>query len=515
MKRFIKHVPLIAWIFMVVALVVLLHPLGREGFFISDDGDWMIIRLSAFFQSLREGQFPVRFIGRLNESFGYPVSNFLYPGYLYIGSILHILGLSFVDSVKAIFGVSIIGGAFFIYGWLRKYFKPLAASGGAVSFIALPYIGFDLYTRGSAGEILAFFALSMALYSIAHSRRTLGALSVGLLIVAHNSLALLFMLCLGMYLLYERKVKEFFVPFVLGFGMSAFFWAPALAERSYTFFETTKIANSQEYFVYLSRFYLIASGLLICGLSMLSWVKHRLVPFFLSIACVSIFLATPASSWLWNMSFLSQLFQFPFRFLSLLAIAVPFLTAAIIEFRPVKYSVAIWSVLALLWMVDLSRTLSTFKPSINEEGYYITNEATTTVQNEYMPRWVSLRQGERSASRIEFYDGQGKISPDVFAQHTFRVSVLATQDSILQINTVYYPGWSVAVDGQKVKIDYSNLFGLMRFPLKAGDHIVDVAFRETPFRFIIDCISIISGVLFLVFAWQQRFKVKVFKKKRT
>lgn len=70
-------------------------PLMRSGFFITDDGEWMIIRLSAFYQSLADGQFPVRFLGRLNNSYGYPVSNFLYPGFLYLGSLLHILGASF------------------------------------------------------------------------------------------------------------------------------------------------------------------------------------------------------------------------------------------------------------------------------------------------------------------------------------------------------------------------------------------------------------------------------------
>ena len=86
-----------------LALGLILFPLVRPGFFVSDDGDWMIIRLSAFFASFREGQFPVRFLGRLNDSYGYPVANFLYPGFLYIGSFLHAMGLSFIDSVKAIF----------------------------------------------------------------------------------------------------------------------------------------------------------------------------------------------------------------------------------------------------------------------------------------------------------------------------------------------------------------------------------------------------------------------------
>src|SRR5260221_3259517 len=109
-------------VILIVACVFMLSPLLRPGFPVTDDGNWMIIRLSAFYQSWREGQFPVRFLGRLNNSYGYPVSNFLYPGYLYIGSVLHVLGLSFQNAVKVIVVGSIIGGAIALFLWLRHFF---------------------------------------------------------------------------------------------------------------------------------------------------------------------------------------------------------------------------------------------------------------------------------------------------------------------------------------------------------------------------------------------------------
>src|SRR3989339_992755 len=137
MKRIQFHHSI--WIFLIIVLVIIvLYPLLKSGFIVTDDGDWMIIRLSAFYQSLREGQFPVRFLGRLNNSYGYPVANFMYPGFLYIGSFLHAMGLSFIDSVKAIFAGSLAGAAFFLYGWLRKYFRPFSSTAGAIGFIFLP-----------------------------------------------------------------------------------------------------------------------------------------------------------------------------------------------------------------------------------------------------------------------------------------------------------------------------------------------------------------------------------------
>jgi hypothetical protein len=507
--------PAWSWIVLVVTLGTLLFPLLQPGFFISDDGDWMIIRLSAFFQSLREGQFPVRFLGRLNESYGYPVANFLYPGYLYIGSVLHALGLPFASSVKAMFILSIGGAALCIYTWLRAYFHPRAATLGTVSFITLPYIGFDLYTRGSVGEILAFFAVALCLVSIAYSRRALFALAMALLILSHNSLALLFMVFLSMYLVYENKWKSFVYPMILGLGLSGFFWGPALLERSFTLLETIQVAQSSEYFLSMKMFYLVASALLICGCALLPWVRNKKIVFFVWWAGVAIFLASPWSSELWQLSIFNKWFQFPFRFLSILAVTIPFLTAAIFEYRPHRYANVMLCLFMLLWGLDTARTLTSFRYIHHPEGFYITNESTTTVHDEYLPKWVSQRPTAREASRIIWYEGKGTITPDVFTRHAFRVVVEAEEDGILQINTVYYPGWGVAVDSKRVAVDYSNPFGLMRIPIQAGRHTVEVAFRETLSRFIIDCITLTSGVLWIVFVFKKESPKKLQRNKKT
>src|SRR5215469_14540665 len=97
-------------------------PLVHHGFFQTDDGEWMVIRLSAFYQALHDGQFPVRFLQRLNFGYGYPVAEFLYPGSFYFGSVLHIIRFGFVNSIKLVFGISFICSAFFTYFWLKRFF---------------------------------------------------------------------------------------------------------------------------------------------------------------------------------------------------------------------------------------------------------------------------------------------------------------------------------------------------------------------------------------------------------
>mgnify|MGYP001558299250 FL=1 len=76
-----KETILILFLLLILTIPVIL-PLLHGGFFQSDDGEWMVIRFSAFHQALRDGQFPVRWLGRLNQEYGYPVANFLYPGFM-------------------------------------------------------------------------------------------------------------------------------------------------------------------------------------------------------------------------------------------------------------------------------------------------------------------------------------------------------------------------------------------------------------------------------------------------
>ena len=106
--------------------------LFHKGFPLTDDGNWMVIRFSAFYETLRSGQFPVRFLMRLNNGYGYPVANFLYPLFMYLGSLIHVLRFSFVDTIKIILGISLVSSSVFCFLWLRKIFDNLASLVGSV-----------------------------------------------------------------------------------------------------------------------------------------------------------------------------------------------------------------------------------------------------------------------------------------------------------------------------------------------------------------------------------------------
>ncbi len=489
---------LVSLVVMVVALGVLLRPLIQSGFYISDDGEWMIIRLSAFYQSLASGQFPVRFLGRLNNSYGYPVANFLYPGFLYIGSILRLMGASFVDTIKIILGASVVGSTIVLFASLRTRFKPLPSVMGALSFIFAPYLLFDLYHRGSVGEVLAIFFFSLAYYAIVRGLGWLLAGAIGLLIISHNTVALIAGVAIFCLILLRKDRLRLLFSFVLGIGMAAFFWLPALAEKRFVRFDAVSVSNPLAYFIGMKDAWLLGIAtvialMLVLGRRMKLEAHDKAV---IGLVSAGFVLSLPLSMFLWQTRIVASLVQFPYRFLVLPTVLGPWVVALAIQ-RLYGMRLALLSgVFVVLWIMVALAQLQKVESVYRPEVYYSTNEATTNVANEYMPVWVSDVPTSRPVETLELMSGDAILSGRTFIGETFTVDIEAKETSIIQINKIYYPGWGVAIDGSLVPIDYRNALGVMRVTVPQGTHKLVAAFRETPLRFAADIVSVISVLSF-------------------
>lgn len=484
---------------LILGSLVVLFPVLKPGFLITDDGGWMVVRLSAFFQSLREGQFPVRLLGRLNQSYGYPVANFLYPGFLYIGSMLHGFGLSFQASVEAIVIGSVITGVVFTFFWLRKRFSNTAGFTGAVVYLLLPYLLYDIFRRGSIGEILAIGLVPVAMFAVESKHKWLLAPAVALLAVSHNTLAAFFIPLILIYICI-KKYWHLLLHFILGVGMSLFFWLPALFERMYVAFDTTTISNPGSYFSISNALIIWSLPICVAGLFLLltkTYRKQKEFWFFAAVTAVSVFFASNWSAPLWRIPEVVTFVQFPFRWLSLLAVAGPWLVAgAVHEGKKGKLILLACVILIFGWYWNITYTGSV--SVVEPEGFFSTNEATTTVHDEYMPLWAAKQMSSRANKRIEFFMGRGTVEEKYVTTQRIDVVIHAKEESVIQINAVYYPGWGAILDGVRAPIVYENEYGLMHVTVPAGSHHLYMEFRETPGRFLADAASAGFGVIYLI-----------------
>lgn len=500
---------------LIILLIPSTYSLFLPGFFQSDDGEWMVIRFSAFYQALADGQFPVRFLERLNHGYGYPVANFLYPGFMYLGIPFQILGIGFVNSIKIILLISMVGGGVFTFAWLSKLFDKRSALIGSIFFAYTPYHLFDLYKRGSVGELLSLMFVSFILFMIEEKNKFLITVGVFLLAVSHNSLFLLFLPLLFAYALLRNKLdfKDSLISFGLGILMSSFFIIPAIFELSYTNFSKIEISNINQYFagvelIGISSVTVFVSSLFILYLR--KFKESREVYFFIIISAVSIFLSLSLSSFVWD--FLpSSLIQFPFRLLSYIVISGAFLSAYILHNLKNKKGILTLMLLAIIF----SSSLNFLAPKIKfdkGDSYYSTNEATTTVKDEYMPIWVKEKALTHFDEKVKIANGQN-VSGLVYNSKRIYFEASIPSESKVLVNTIYYPGWQARVNGIKTDIMFDNPKGVMEIKLPKGENKVEFEFSETRLRLLLDFISITAFILLIIRSRKSLFNVNFIRRK--
>jgi len=483
----------------IVAVVCVCFPLISNGFIVTDDGGWMIIRFSSFYQELIHGQFPVRWLNRLNNGYGYPVSTFLYPGFMYFASLFKALGFDYIASIKLTVAFSVGVTASFIYLWLKKYFSSVAALVGGVGVVLSPYYLFDIYQRGSVGEIFAISWIAVALYTIAHKRLLLTSLVLALIIISHNTLALLFLPVLLIYLWLESSSwKHVLLVLLISIGLAAFYWMPILFELKFTQFGSVQISEYSKHFARGQSFNFFGyAQILVFILAVFQLfhkkINHRLW-FFGLLAIVGGFLSLPVSSFIWRNTDLTQYIQFPFRFVSLWVIACAYLSAWFVNKFLLYKNITVAGIILLL-LFSWWGMLTNVEYSQLPDSYFATNEATTTVKDEYMPVWVTNKPEEHSESLVQVLQGEAEILEVSDGLNRVTILVNSRIKSLLQLNKIFWLGWRLTVDGEKREIKFQNSKGLMQFEVLPGESVVEFVFDETKYRLVSD---VISGATFII-----------------
>lgn len=505
------------------------------------DGQDHVARVANFYTNLQHGVFIPRWAPNLNWGYGHPILEFLYPLPSYLGSFFHVLGFSFINSVKIVFGLSVVLSGIFMYWWLADFLGFWPGIVGGLLYVYAPYRFVELYVRGEYGELMAFMIIPLVLffaYRLFRFRSFLYcvgfSISLGCLVLAHNSMALIFLpfiLFYGFYLWLlsdqrKRFVCLFVMGFVLGFGLAAFFWIPGLLDGKYTLRDI--ILGHGEY----KRFFLSSFGSLFWGpwqyggsggdmftvqLGFFQWFAFLLSPLlflkayraknlFALFVCgliiytiISIYLMFPVSDLIWSHVRLLQLFQFPWRFLAVPVFTAPVLLAILVKSVPkrqiVLVSLSLMGLMLLFNLFYLHPKGYLYKPDDFFSGVY--NGTTDT--GESAPMWSVRFMEHRPLSSIEIIEGKAQIVEQKRTPIEHEYIITAMSDVRLVENTLYFPGWFVLVDGKQVTVEFQDpkYRGLMTFMVTPGKHIVDVKFAETRFRKIVDGISVLSLLIVL------------------
>ncbi len=459
----------IALIVFLIFVALVSRPLLKPGLYMMHD-DQQVARLFVFDETLKSGQFPVRWVSELGFGFGYPLFVF-YPPLVYaVGEAFHLIGFGYINSVKLVFFTGILFSGIAMYLLVKDLWGKYAGIISALFYIMVPYRALDVYVRGAMAESYAFVWLPLILWSLYKLSKTkninyayFSAIFFALLMVTHNLIFLPFMLILCLYFIFliinspsrALLLKHLILSGAIGAALSAFFWMPALFEKRYTIVDNlllVNLANYKIHFVYPQQLWnwqwgfggssaglvdgisfkigklhiFIAAFAVIVALSRkyFAHIKPKvnretdnLVIVFFILFIFSAFMTTFYSKIIWEALQPLAYLQFPWRFLTFTALFGSILAGAFVYY--LKLPVAKIILGSLLVVLLLIPNLKLFQPQFYRTDFTDAQSTSKEVINwdvslssfEYVPKGVELYKNDLGTNQIKIAKSQIPTQP--------------------------------------------------------------------------------------------------------
>ena len=491
-------------------------------------------RSEEFYKLLSFGHWFPRWAPDLSGGRGQPFFNFNPPLIYYLIAVFHFVGFSFIASQDLAIGLLLLLSSAGMYLLASSFFGPRGGVVSTAAYLFAPYFLVALYVRHALADYAAFAFLPFLVWGVVWFaerggwyRLTIGALALALLTLSSNPVALIAfpgLLLLVCSLAYLRRDVVVLARGAwclgLGLGLSAFFWLPALTERKYV--HLARLLEGplryENHFVYFRQLIYSKWGyglsvpgtgdgmsfevgpihvivLLVIAVTLfweLRAAKH--VKLMLGvmglITLAAAFFSTNLSKVFWDHLSLLQYLEFPWRFLSLVAFASAFVVGGVmllIQDRP-RMATPAMVVLVLLFVGTgiahahppkyQSVTDAQYSPNVIAQR----NMAVTTAQ-EYQPVWVRQQLTTPVTEPVSFAEGSGQAIPipgSTSIDQRFLVNV--TEPSSLRLNTDYFPGWHLKVNGAATPINTSDPSGVIALVLQPGQYVIELAFHNTRVR---------------------------------
>lgn len=532
-------------------------PLFNPGFFAVHD-DTQVARVYEMGKALKDGMFPVRWVADLGYGYGYPIFNFYAPLAYYVGGFFNILGLDALIATKIMMGLGIVLSGVFMYLLAREFWGEFGGIAAGLFYVYAPYHAVDIYVRGDISEVFAYAFIPLMFlgsYKVFLTSKVIsnfkfrisnyqwrwiivGSIGYAGIILSHNLTALmvtpflLIVILLYCYIAYKNKnlstIYYLLFTIFLGLLLSAFYWLPALLEMKYTnvLSQIGAGADFRDHFVCIEQLWDSPWGFggsvpgCIDGMSFKLGKLHILLSVILLILIlinkfknksiillsffgffVSLFLTLEISKPVWEAVPLMAFFQYPWRFLLLTSFFSSSLAGAVFSYFK-DFRLKLFA-LCLLLIALLLYNIKYFQPqkylSVSNKDYVSETTikwTTSRISDEYMPKDFTKPKLSKEIvkNKIAIKNGSVEVLSNKTQGLTAKVNFL--QDSIMRVNTAYFPAWNILVDGKKTDFEISNR-GL-DVAVDKGEHIISMQFIQTPIEKISNLLSLAGVVVLLI-----------------
>ncbi|MBN1399912.1 MAG: hypothetical protein JXA74_03685 [Anaerolineae bacterium] len=536
---------LLALVLSLVAAAPLLAGPGIVNTRAGGDSPFLLQRVHQLTANLRQGVLLARWMPDAAYGLGYPAFNYYAALPYYVAALLNWAGVGLLWGIKLTqaLGFLLAGGAMYALARALRVSR-LGATLASATYTFAPFHLVNVYVRGDS--LSEFYAMALyplilwALIGLARSpsapRMAALAGSYAALVLSHNISAMLFSPLLALWLgakaLERGRARGLCLlawgagAICLGLALSLWFWGPALRERSLvqlseqttgyfhfaghfrsgdliqaSFLHDYVIDGDREPFgMGLAQAAIALAGL--AGLLVQRLRRQRQdVSFYLAALTLVgyTWLITPSSRPVWDGLPLLAYAQFPWRLLSVQALAAALLAGQI----PILLGkrLALPGTMACVLAVTLAGMLRIAPDRLPIRDGDVTAQRLmlyetysgnigSTVRYEYLPREMVPRP---LASGVQL---NGGIKPAPLAlegallhaelrergpiSELWQVDV--SDPALLAFHTTFFPGWRATVDGAPQAIEPLSGLGLIGVRLSPGSHVVSLHLGPTPIR---------------------------------
>ncbi|MCX6793694.1 MAG: hypothetical protein NTY06_01165 [Candidatus Gottesmanbacteria bacterium] len=505
----------------------MIRSLFISGYFPMHD-DTQVARVVVMGRALRAGQFPVRWVSDLGYGYGYPIFNFYGPLPYYVGGALYALGFTGLTATKIMMGAGLVLAGVTMYAAIADIAGVSAGILAAVFYMFAPYHAVQAYVRGAVGEYYTLIFLPLILWGFWRKKILLGAVGTAGLIVSHTILGYVGMFLEGIAVLVFSfgRMKKLWIAVLLGLGLSAFFWLPAIAEMKYTNVASQigQGSDFRDHFVCIGQLWNSPWGFggsakgCLDGLSFKVGKVHLLVGFTVIISVLvglirqrrakiliavgmaifvtSVFFMLNISEPLWDILPLSAFVQYPWRFLAFAIFGISLVVSQIVyALRP---AIVRWGIVVLVAGLVLFVEAKRFTPQYTYSRAFSDFETqedisfrVSKISDEYLPAAVRRPKTPQEVARdtipkSDLYTVETQQMTDTYGKFGFH----ARESASVQINTAYFPGWHYIVNVTDTTPRVQN--GLPVITIPSGESVLQMQFRDTPVRGIANIISFLS-----------------------
>jgi len=486
------------------------------------------------FRSLGSGQLPPRWAPDFSYGYGYPLFNYYYVLPFFIGASFYSILGSLTESLKLLFLFTFLISAYGMYKFLREFTDKLASIAGSVLFVYTPYRAVQIYVRGAVGEALALALFPLAGYFLIKSVKNPSAkntakagLFLGIFLLSHNYmwfLSLPFIYLLGAFYVYKnRKALVALVSAtLLGFGVTAFWWVPALMEIKYVPRLTPFLLI--DHFPFMKQLVIPSWGygashwgpyddlsfqigivnLLAVGILFLVFLlrfkKLYLTLWVLGGFGVSVVFMNIRTLPIWKLLPFYNFIQFPWRLLYLTTFFTSIAAAVSVDLLKNKKHKKILAIIIIFGSIGL--TFNYFKPSkkvVRTDDHYFNlffNDPNYSEDYLLLSQWTEERPTTKPEQKFNIEDGE-ILSITENNPVSWSAEFVAETDTVLTFYNYYFPGWEAKVDDNTVELVPGKPNGQITVPVAPGEHKINISWQETPLRKAMDMLSLTSFLIIL------------------